>query len=127
MTSKVDTIFATDAFGNINVFDLRVGTALMHYKSNAIPSKCLNVLKDHVVAAEKGPLIYAWPINSQEKLQAVRMVCPGVVGCCAVSPDELYIAVSTAEKLLIWQVKSLLNATSSIFNVNFHSYHVSVA
>jgi hypothetical protein len=107
MTTKVDTIFASDAFGNINVFDLRVGTTLMHYKSNAIPAKCLDVLQDYVIAAEKGPLIYAWPLNSQEKLQTVRMVCPGVVGCCAVSPDELYIAVSTSEKLLIWQVSRI--------------------
>lgn len=105
MTTKVDTIFATDSSGNINVFDLRVGTVLMHYKSSAIPSKCLSVLHDYVVAPECGPLVYVWLLNSQEKVQTIRMVCPGKVGCCAVSPDELYIAISTGLNLHLWQVQ----------------------
>lgn len=102
-----DTVFATDTFGNISVWDLRRGTNLMNYKSGAINSRCLSILQNaYVLAAEKGPLIYAWPINSQEKLQSVRMVCPGVIGCCTTGPDGLFIAASVEDKLLIWQVEN---------------------
>lgn len=108
MAKISDIIFATDTFSNINVWDLRRGTNLMNYKSGAINSGCLSVLQnDYVLAAEKGPLIYAWPINSQEKLHSIRMVCPGAVGSCLVSPDGLYIATSVNEKLLIWQVMTV--------------------
>ncbi|XP_065221153.1 WD repeat-containing protein 18 [Planococcus citri] len=99
-----DVIFTSDTFGNMNVWDLKSGTTLMTYKSSAINARCMDVLNnDYVLAVQKGPLILAWPINSQEKIQHIKMLCPGEVGCFSVSPDGLYIAVSIENKLLIWQ------------------------
>lgn len=113
MNTVTDTIFASDTFSNITVWDLKCGTSLMNYKSGIINYRCLEVLQnDYVLGVEKGPLIYAWPLNSQEKIQEIRMVCPGLINCFAVSLDGLYIAVSIENKLLIWQVKLILNIVS---------------
>lgn len=100
-----DVIFTSDTFGNMNVWDLKSGTTLMTYKSTAINARCMDILNnDYVLAVQKGPLILAWPINSQEKVQHIKMLCPGEIGCFSISPDGLYIAVSIENKLLIWQV-----------------------
>lgn len=105
MNGITDTIFTSDTFGNITVWDLKCGTNLMTYKSGVLNQRCLEILKnDYVLAAEKGPLIYAWSINSQEKIQEIRMACPGIISCFVLSPDGLYIAVSIENKLLVWQV-----------------------
>lgn len=106
MSEISDVIFTSDTFGNMNVWDLRSGTTLMTYKSTSINPRCMDILNnDYVLAGQKNPLILAWPINSQEKVQNIRMLCPGVIGCFSVSPDGLFIAVSIESKLMIWQVK----------------------
>lgn len=105
MNTITDAIFATNTTSNIRVLDLKCGTELMHYNSGVIKPKCLHIMQnDYVLAAEEGPLIHAWPLNSSEKLQSTRMLCPGKIGCFSLSPDGLYIAVSVDNKLLLWQV-----------------------
>lgn len=119
MNTITDAIFATNTINNIRVLDLKCGTELMHYNSGVIKPKCLNIMQnDYVLAAEEGPLIYAWPINSSEKLQSIRMLCPGKIGCFSLSPDGLYIAVSVDNKLLLWQVSSKKRVTNvDVFSV----------
>lgn len=112
MGEIIDTVFASDTFGNITVWDLKNGTTLINYKSNAINPKCLDILgNDYILAVERGPLINVWPINSQEKLQHLRLVCPGVINVFSISPDNCYIAVALENKLLIWQVSFVVMRT----------------
>ncbi len=105
MNDITEAIFASDTSGNVAVWDLHCKTKLMRYKSGVINRQSLAVLhNDYVLGVEKGPLIYAWPINNQEKITHIRMACPGLIGSFALSPDGYFIAVSVNNNLLIWQV-----------------------
>jgi WD40 repeat protein len=73
-----------------------------------VSQNCVSLLgNDYLIAADKGPLIHTWPINSQEKTHQVRMLCGGKINSLAASPDGLYIAVAIGEKLQVWLVSSL--------------------
>jgi len=109
MTSceTLEVAFVTDGTSGATVWDTANGTMLKTYRHTAsIGQNCMSLLgKDYLLAADKGPLIHAWPINSQEKTHQVRMLCGGKINSLAASPDGLYIAVATCEKLHVWMVR----------------------
>lgn len=111
MTSSdtLEVAFVTDGTSGITVWDTANGTMLKTYRHTAsIGQNCVSLLgNDYLIASDKGPLIYTWPINSQEKTQQVRMLCGGKINSLAASPDGLYIAVAIGEKLQVWMVSNL--------------------
>lgn len=108
MTSSdtIEVAFVTDGTSGATVWDPTNGTMLKTYRHTAsIGQNCVGLLgNDYLVAADKGPLIHTWPINSQEKTHQVRMLCGGKINALATSPDGLFIAVAISEKLQIWMV-----------------------
>lgn len=107
MTTLVNSVFVSDGGGGLHVYDINNGSTLMYYKCGVINPHCLSILRnDYIFTAENSPIIQVWQINSQEKLNSVRMACPGTIGTLNISPDYCYIAVTSEEKLLMWQVRT---------------------
>lgn len=108
MTSSetLEVAFVTDGTSGATVWDTANGTMLKTYRHTAsIGQNCISLLgNDYLIAADKGPLIHTWPINSQERTHQVRMLCGGKINSLAASPDGLYIAVAINEKLQVWMV-----------------------
>jgi len=111
MTSSetLEVAFVSDGTSGATVWDTTNGTMLKTYRHTAsIGQNCLSLLgNDYLIAADKGPLIQTWPINSQERTHQVRMLCGGKINALAASPDGLYIAVAISEKLQVWMVSSI--------------------
>lgn len=111
MTSSetCEVAFVTDGTTGATVWDTSNGTMLKTYRHTAsVGQNCISLLgNDYLIAADKGPLIHTWPINSQERTHQVRMLCGGKINALAASPDGLYIAVAISEKLQVWMVSNL--------------------
>lgn len=108
MTSSeiLEVALVSDGTTGASVWDFSNGTILKTYRHTAsIGQNSLSLLgTDYILAADKGPLIHTWPINSQERTHQVRMLCAGKINALAASPDGIFIAVAIAEKLQIWMV-----------------------
>ncbi|XP_060834297.1 WD repeat-containing protein 18 [Rhopalosiphum padi] len=121
MTSSetLEVAFVSDGTSGATVWDTTNGTMLKTYRHTAsIGQNCMSLLgNDYLIAADKGPLIQTWPINSQERTHQVRMLCGGKINSLAASPDGLYIAVAISEKLQVWMACSgrLLTTVSRHF------------
>lgn len=63
---------------------------------------------EYIVAAlQDKPFLRVWPVNSQQPLTTLRLVCPGKVTHAQASPDNCYIALTVAEKLHLFQVSPI--------------------
>lgn len=118
MTSSetLEVAFVSDGTSGATVWDMANGTMLKTYRHTAsIGQNCISLLgNDYLIAADKGPLIHTWPINSQERTHQVRMLCGGKINSLAASPDGLYIAVATNEKLQVWLVSNFRKSLDMI-------------
>lgn len=103
----LEVAFMSDGTTGVSVWNIANGTQLKTYRHTAsISQNCVSQLgHDYLIAAGKSsPIIYAWPINSQERTHQVRMLCGGKINALAASPDGVYIAVAVGEKLHLWLV-----------------------
>ncbi|XP_050436219.1 WD repeat-containing protein 18 [Adelges cooleyi] len=103
-SETLEVAFVSDGTTGASVWDTANGTMLKTYRhTSSLGQNSLSLLgTDYLLAADKGPLIHTWPINSQERTHQVRMLCSGKINALAASPDGLYIAVAIAEKLQVW-------------------------
>lgn len=114
VTYKMNDIFevlvssdSNTAIGSARVWNYKTGNCLHYYKSGGtIHSNGLSfVSNDYFIGAEiNKPIINVWPVNSQEPLKNLKLVCPGRVNALAVSPDGHYLAAGISEELYIWQI-----------------------
>lgn len=96
--------------GSVYVWDVHSGTTLMTYRGDTpVTNVGVSILSgEYVVAAlQDKPFLRVWPVNSQQPLNTLRLVCPGKVSHAQVSPDSCYIALTVAEKLHLYQVSCI--------------------
>ncbi|KAJ9590239.1 hypothetical protein L9F63_016626 [Diploptera punctata] len=114
MTSCVEVAITSEGTGQLwsaCVWNPRAGTTLMTYKGGGVAmprSLCLLGADYLMLSDQTRPILQAWPLNSQTPVfsKGIRLVCPGIVNCMAVSPDGNYCVTAVAEKLHVWQMST---------------------
>uniref|UniRef100_A0A6M2DGL8 Putative wd40 domain protein n=1 Tax=Xenopsylla cheopis TaxID=163159 RepID=A0A6M2DGL8_XENCH len=122
MNNLLEVVLASDDSGqcNTSVWDPNTCTMVMTYKGGnvASPHTLSLINNEYVIAADRTkPLLNVWPINSQEPVPNLRMICPGRVGALDVTPDGIYLAAGIEDKLHIWHLN-----TGKLFNVISRHY-----
>ncbi|XP_026468488.1 WD repeat-containing protein 18-like [Ctenocephalides felis] len=111
MNNLLEVVFVSDDSGqnNTSVYDPNTCTMVMSYKGGNLASPRTVSLINHnyLIAADRvKPLLNVWPINSQETVQGLRMICPGRVGALDVTPKGIYLAAGIEDKLHIWHAST---------------------
>lgn len=105
---------------SVCAWDYASGNALQIYRNGGVATpRTLEILcNDFILTAEQGkPLLHAWPINSQDQVNSLRLILPEPANCLSVCPYSCYLAVGIGTKLYTWHLSSgkLLNVQKKHF------------
>lgn len=112
MGDLFEILLTTDLSSNQNsaaLWDYNSGTCLHTYRKGGVinPNAVSFIRNEYLLGGDKDkPLIHVWPINGQEVVKNIRVVCSGKVSTLTVSQDGNWCAGGIGEQLHVWNVPS---------------------